>query len=271
MPGIVMPGIVMPSRYFRGVRCAPSRPTRGIMPPMDAQTSEAAAPESSYARFADGELVLDATGEPAPALASRVHAALRALVLDPEYPCVGARSALNQGSYRFAMYDTLADPAVTDVLAGDLRRFARGLDGIDGQFASFITCFDTPKVRDEVEFEALLWRQLELLHERDDAAWDPAVSHDVSAPDFSFSFAGVAFFVVGLAPSGARWGRTFPWPVLVFNPHAQFEELRASGQFERMQEVIRERDTELEGDTNPNLANFGEYTEARQYSGREVP
>jgi FPC/CPF motif-containing protein YcgG len=58
--------------------------------------------------------------------------------------------------------------------------------------------------------------------------------------------------------------------LLAFNAHFQFEQLRESGQFERMQEVIRDRDTELEGDVNPNLANFGEHTEAKQYSGREV-
>jgi FPC/CPF motif-containing protein YcgG len=58
--------------------------------------------------------------------------------------------------------------------------------------------------------------------------------------------------------------------LLAFNSHDQFERLRATGQFERMQDVIRERDTQLEGDVNPNLANFGEHTEARQYSGRAV-
>jgi FPC/CPF motif-containing protein YcgG len=96
------------------------------------------------------------------------------------------------------------------------------------------------------------------------------VSSDPASPTFSFSFAGRAYFVVGLSPAGTRWARTFPWPLLAFNPHAQFEELRRTGQFERMQTVIRERDTQLEGDVNPNLANFGEHTEARQYSGREV-
>ena len=61
-----------------------------------------------------------------------------------------------------------------------------------------------------------------------------------------------------------------PWPTLAFNAHSQFEQLRETGQFERIQTVIRDRDRELEGDLNPNLSNFGEHTEARQYSGREV-
>ncbi len=60
--------------------------------------SEAAIQNSSYAQFVDGVLLLSESGEQAPAMADRVHGALRALVLDPEFPCVGSRSALNQAS-----------------------------------------------------------------------------------------------------------------------------------------------------------------------------
>ena len=96
------------------------------------------------------------------------------------------------------------------------------------------------------------------------------MSRDTEAPKFCFSFAGRAFFIVGLSPAGERWARAFPWPTLAFNAHFQFEQLRERGQFERLQEVIRERDLELEGNLNPNLSNFGDHTEARQYSGRAV-
>ena len=37
-----------------------------------------------------------------------------------------------------------------------------------------------------------------------------------------------------------------------------------------MQAATRARDIELQGSINPNLADFGEASEARQYSGREV-
>jgi FPC/CPF motif-containing protein YcgG len=227
-------------------------------------------PRETYSLYRDDALVLAASGEPAPALADRVHAAFRALVLDPEFPCVGARSAMNQASYRFAMYDEMATEVTTDALARDLAMFVREQDAIEGEFTTFIACFDAPKVKDGIEFERLLWEQLARLHGRDTKPWDDSVSSDPSDPTFSFSFAGRAFFVVGLAPSGERWARTFPWPLMAFNAHFQFERLRENGQFTRMQEVIRDRDTELEGDVNPNLANFGEHTEAKQYSGREV-
>jgi FPC/CPF motif-containing protein YcgG len=127
-------------------------------------------------------------------------------------------------------------------------------------------------VKEPEDFELLLWRQLRMLYEVDRTAheWDPTVSKDPDSARFAFSLGGRAFFVVGLSPAGKRWARTFPWPLLAFNAHRQFRELRQSGQFGRMQDVVRKRDEALEGDINPNLAEWGEHTEARQYSGREV-
>jgi FPC/CPF motif-containing protein YcgG len=123
----------------------------------------------------------------------------------------------------------------------------------------------------ERAFERLLWIQLQQLHERDLAPdWDPAVSSDPADPDFSFSFEGTALFVIGLHPGSSRLARRFAWPALVFNPHAQFERLRRDGVFELLRDRIRERDLALQGTLNPNLADFGERSEARQYSGRDT-
>jgi FPC/CPF motif-containing protein YcgG len=80
---------------------------------------------------------------------------LRALVLDPEFPCVGARSAMNQAAYRFGMYAELASEEATAQLASDLERFVGEQADLPGEFSTFVTCFDTPKVRDPLEFEAL--------------------------------------------------------------------------------------------------------------------
>jgi uncharacterized protein len=55
---------------------------------------------------------------------------------------------------------------------------------------------------------------------------------------------------------------------LMFNPRAQFDRLKAEGRFERMRTLVRERDVQLQGSMNPNLADFGHASEARQYSGR---
>lgn len=75
-------------------------------------------------------------------------------------------------------------------------------------------------------------------------------------------------FVVGLHPASSRLSRRFQWPTLVFNPRSQFERLRETGRFERLRGAVREREIALQGTLNPNLADFGEQSEARQYSGR---
>ena len=54
----------------------------------------------------------------------------------------------------------------------------------------------------------------------------------------------------------------------MFNPRAQFDRLKAEGRFDRMRDLVRERDVALQGSVNPNLADFGQASEARQYSGR---
>ncbi len=114
--------------------------------------------------------------------------------------------------------------------------------------------------------------QLQRLHECDDPEtdWDPSVSDDSDDPMFSFSFAGHAYFIVGLHAHSSRISRSFRWPTLVFNPHSQFGQLRGEGRFKRIQQAIRARELAVQGSINPNLADFGERSEARQYSGRAV-
>jgi uncharacterized protein len=155
-------------------------------------------------------------------------------------------------------------------LARDLAAFVRETPADAGTPLAFIAVFPECPPAHEQAFEHRLWGQLQLLHDRDDpaAGWDPTVSPDPADPRFSFSFAGRAFFVVGLHPETSRLSRRFRWPALVFNPHAQFERLRAEGRYARYQSLIRERDVALQGTVNPNLADFGERSAASQYSGR---
>src|SRR6185437_12205644 len=100
--------------------------------------------------------------------------------------------------------------------------------------------------------------------------WDPAVSADPQDPYFSFSAAGCAFFILGMHPKASRIARMTPLPVLVFNRHEQFEELRRRGQMARMVKTIRARDLSLHGYLYSELAEYGEISEARQYAGREI-
>jgi FPC/CPF motif-containing protein YcgG len=226
---------------------------------------------STYLAFRKGKLVLPLEDEkPAPALAQFVHNQLRSLILNPGFACVGAQSALNQGTYRFGLYQELGSHETTTALFEGLRLFVHEQPTFDNDFTTFIASFVGPVSENEEHFETLLWQQLQQLHDMDTTPWDSTVSSDPRSPRFSFSIAGLAFFVVGLHSGSARWTRRFAWPTLVFNVHAQFEHLREKGRFERFQQIIRTRDQKLQGNINSNLTNFGDVTDARQYSGRPV-
>jgi len=223
--------------------------------------------------------------------AAEAEAAFRQFVLRPEFPCLGAKAAFNSDSQTLRTFDELGSEEATNDLLAALYDFTRlvGRDSVEPnhratsdpggstesrptEYATFVAIFEHPRQTNEQEFENLLWKQLRLLHD-DDAAghdWDPAVSSDPADPHFSFSFGGQALYVIGMHANSSREARRFPWPTLVFNPHEQFERLRADGKWKHMQETIRQRDLELQGTINPMLSDFGERSEARQYSGRAV-
>lgn len=239
-----------------------------------AQASDAARTTSRYAaRSQDGALVrLLESSEPSP-FELVAHDAFRKFVSAEAFPCVGAKSALNRNAYRFGAYESLLDPKTSQGLAHDLVAFTHERDVLAGEFNTFVSVFrDREAIESEAGFETALWGQLQRLHDLDSEshAWDPAVSSDPSDPHFSFSIAGVAFFVVGLHPLASRSSRRFAWPALVFNPHEQFHRLRDSGNFERFRDKIRARDIDLDGSLNPNVVDFGTLSETRQYSGRPV-
>ena len=235
--------------------------------------SELALRHSRYFGTKDGRPVLLSDPDQPPDLfASAVIGAFRGFVLNPQFVCVAAKSAVHHETYRLGIYDRLASPEATAGLSHDLYEFLRETEPIESEFTTFVATFREPTELDDVAFEKLLWRQLQMLHDRDAPLhdWDPAVSSNPEDPHFSFSFAEHAFFIVGLHPGSARLARQFPWPTLVFNPHAQFERLRETGMWEKIKEAVRQREEELQGGVNPVLADFGEETEAKQYSGRLV-
>ena len=223
--------------------------------------------------FYDGRhLVKPASSARGPALSDFVHDVLRAHILSPHFPCLGGKSAVRSGNYGFGLYDDLGGDAAAAGLARDLYTFVEQQRSCRGGFSTYLATFHLPHVSDEERFEALLWGMLQRLHDLDAAhhSWDPSVAANPADPDFSFSFAGVAFFVVGLHAASSRAARRFGWPTLVFNPHRQFEELRRRGEFARFQEIIRRGEEELQRDINPMLADHGSQSEAVQYSGRRV-
>lgn len=197
----------------------------------------------------------------------------RNMIVNADFPCVGAKSALAKG--------TLDVIEARDIRSNwDDRRIYEGITRIvqnyrrDRElFRSFAVIFDGPVDLDENEFERALWARAESLTNKD--TWlgkphDHRVSDDPADPHFSLSFGEEAFFIVGLHPQASRPARRFERPVLVFNLHDQFEQLREQGRYERMRSRIIERDIALAGSINPMLARHGTISEARQYSGRNV-
>ncbi|WP_310468250.1 guanitoxin biosynthesis heme-dependent pre-guanitoxin N-hydroxylase GntA [Sphingomonas sp.] len=210
--------------------------------------------------------VPDDKGHP---LASR----LAEFIAAADFPCVGAKAALNRDGMRFV--------AARDFRSGwdDLRVIPALLDlarsyRADPQlFQSLVVIFESGAPDSEEEFERILWRRLQSLSDKDEWLGQPPdarVAHDPADPHFAMSFGGEAFFVVGLHPKASRPARRFAFPAMVFNLHDQFETLRAEGRYDKLRETIIGRDVALAGSANPMLAPHGTLSAARQYSGRAV-
>jgi hypothetical protein len=188
------------------------------------------------------------------------------------FPCVGAKSALALDHLLLIEAQDIESAADDLDIYAALKAFGENLDPEEG-VQSCVILFHGPRDLDEAGFEKALWNRLQCLHNLDVASgeeWPENVDRDPASAHFGMSVAGHAYFVVGLHPNASRPARRFQFPALVFNAHEQFERLKADGRFYTMQNVVRERDAELAGDINPMLRDFGEESEARQYSGRAV-
>lgn len=191
-------------------------------------------------------------------------------ILDENHPCIMANTVFQMEKYQLNTYEGLGSRKTASILLADLQEYIAHYDFKSKDFETFIAVFPEMEVVSEIEFENLLWRQLQFLHEMDNTGWDPSVSDDPNDPNFSFSIGGKAFYVVGLHPKASRLARRAPYPTLVFNLHSQFEKLREMGVYHKVRDKIRERDKAVQGSINPVLQDFGEESEARQYSGRQV-
>ena len=230
---------------------------------MHAATTPVAIPMTRSIDFAADAEAVGAT--------ARLAAGVTAHIQSPQFPCVGARSAVNRHRARFHLYPGLGDERAVHEICADLAGFSDEFPDPGVEPVTFVAMFERA-VASEEDFERLLWRHLQAMHDHDRRrfAWDAAVGADPARADFSFSIAGRAFFVVGLSPVSSRLARRAPLPCLVFNFHDQFENLRATGKYAVMQKAVRKRDIDLQGSINPVLALFGDASEARQYSGRAV-
>jgi uncharacterized protein len=194
-------------------------------------------------------------------------------VKDPEFPCVGAKSALARSQIRIVIGRDFSSAWDDLVLHKSIVDFARSYGGDPTLFQSLVVIYESGAPDDEKQFEAGMWAHLNSLTQKD--VWlgeqhDQRVSSNPDDPHFSLSFGGEAFFVVGLHPKASRPARRFVAPAMVFNLHDQFEKLRQQQIYDNLRKTILARDEKLAGSANPMLASHGVISEARQYSGREV-
>lgn len=186
------------------------------------------------------------------------------------FPCIAAKAALAKQQAKCLVADHLACPHNDGSILQFLYDFVDVYRSSGELYHSAAIIFKGPEDIDESSFDKFLWMRLQSLSNMDamNYSYDERVNKDPHSSEFSFSLKQEAFFVIGLHPAGSRPARQFKYPTLVFNPHAQFEQLKHNGKFEKMQEVVRKRDLNHSGSINPMLDNYGASSEAYQYSGR---
>lgn len=191
-------------------------------------------------------------------------------IIAENHPCMMAQSVFQSGNAGIHIYDEFATETTAKEILKDLKKYLAGYDFESNEFFSFIAIFKNENEFSEKEYETKLWQQLQLLHDFDEEPWDETVSSDPQDPNFSFSLLGRSFYMVGMHPNSSRFARSAPYTCMVFNLHWQFEKLREMGAYDTVRNKIRERDEELQGSINPMLEDFGEESEAKQYSGRKT-
>ncbi len=200
----------------------------------------------------------------------KIRKEFQEFIIDNNHPCVMAQTVFTMDKVDFHVYENLGSKQTSARILKDLKNYIENYDFESNDFLTFFAVFKGRREFSEVQFEELLWKQLQFLHEMDEQPWDPEVASDPEDDNFSFSIGGKAFYMVGLHPNSSRMARQSPYPAIAFNLHWQFEKLRNMGTYETVRNKIRERDMELQGSNNPMLEDFGHNSEARQYSGRKV-
>lgn len=196
----------------------------------------------------------------------------RDFILQENYPCIGAQASVNSNNFCMGIFNTMFDDSSAENLAFGLYKYILRAKQKNTHFLSYIAIFKNDSFKSELEFEEALWLLFSNLHDinKQYFTWNPEVSSNPDDPDFSYSFGGEAFFAVGMHPESKRLARKFPFPAIAFNLHSQFEELKNKNRFGVMKNAIRKNELEFQGSINPMLSDFGEDSEAKQYSGRRV-
>lgn len=228
---------------------------------------------ASLIRRTNGSLVDERSRRRASGLPRFAASQLVNLIESADFPCVGAKSAFAKDAFLIGVYDRLNTEGDAHNVYNDVGAFLdKVADGgaFQGELSTFVALYTGMDVLSENMYHTKLWEHLSRLFEMEpDSRYVPdTISEDVRSEHFAFCIHGTPFFIVGLHPAASRYARRFAYPAIVFNRHSQFADLKNLGRFEKMQTTIRRRDQHIQNNINPNLADFGEESEACQYSGK---
>lgn len=193
---------------------------------------------------------------------------LSQFVLNSSFPCIMAKSVIKKGILKVSYINDLESFKETQRVLKGLYSFVSDYRVNPSGLRSFVVLSGHESFK---IFEKKFWNFLSCLNTLDKRSYphDPRVSSDPAANDFSFSLMAEAFFILALHPESPRLARRFSKPVIVFNLHQQFEDLRKKGIFGKVRNLIRARDKKLQGYANPMLSDFGEQSEIFQYLGKD--
>ncbi|WP_310728644.1 guanitoxin biosynthesis heme-dependent pre-guanitoxin N-hydroxylase GntA [Streptomyces sp. N2A] len=187
-----------------------------------------------------------------------------------EFSCLGARAALKRDTITHRHYRRMGDENSARENYRDLLEYVEAVRPLlsDQSFRTFVATFDEPGTVDELTYEGLLWRHLQLMHDLDSRTFglDKGASSDPRTPNFGFHTGGHAFFVVGMHPGASRASRRFSTSAIAFNSLAQF--MLLGEKFYSMQGAIRRRETTNNGSVNPSFTVYEYEQPARHFSGR---
>jgi FPC/CPF motif-containing protein YcgG len=197
-------------------------------------------------------------------------------IMSKYFPCLNAKIAFQRNTFGFGFYDILASKHTTKLLWHHLIDFINRQSDFWANnqiFTTYVACFRTPRDIDEIVFERLLWKQLQLIHNEDvqnGIKWAENYSDNPTDSNFGFSVGGRAFFIVGLHPNSSRRGRRFLTPTIIFNSLDQFTNLRQLKMFNEIQKIIRNNDLLQNKSINPNLIINHNKSDAFEYSGKLI-
>ena len=199
-----------------------------------------------------------------------IKASYLSFLNNKDFPCIAAKAAMAKQHINCMVADHMACPKDDYNILQFLYDFIDKYRAANEFYYSAVVIFKEPAIIEESLFDQLLWQRLQSLSNLDarQYAYDKRVNADPASPHFSFSLKEEGLYIIGLHPGSSRPARRFAHPAMVFNPHAQFEQLRHEDRYEKMKAVVRKRDTLYAGSVNPMLSDFGEASEVYQYSGR---